>query len=179
MRSRRRNIILAFGFLQLIDIAADIRRKRTYRRRRIALAVLALLLCYAVPKILGLLRTPGAMMTSENYMERPIFSFWVNDFWGGNLNAMSGGGVMCCTRFGGETAKVIWILDMTRQQQLQGAIEERHEIELPLPKRQSEDQYLHVRFDPGNKVRLGWSPDLFSPFETRPSNKNAGSIGAQ
>ncbi|MCY1382712.1 hypothetical protein D9M69_707630 [compost metagenome] len=46
--------------------------------------------------------------------------------------------------------------------------EERHELELPMPTRNSNDRYLHVRFDPGNKVRLGWSPDLFSPFEPRP-----------
>nr|WP_243435165.1 MULTISPECIES: DUF3304 domain-containing protein [unclassified Pseudomonas] len=140
---------------------------------------MALLLCYAIPKILALFREPAAMMTSENYMERPIFSFWVNGFWGGNLFAKSGGGVMCCAQFKDDTAKVTWILDITRQQQLQGVIEGHHEIELALPKRKPGDQYLHVRFDPGNHVRLGWSPDLYSPFESRPSNKTSQSIGGQ
>jgi hypothetical protein len=165
--------------MRVIDIAADASRKHTWRRRRIALAVLALLLSYATPKILALFRTPGAMVTSENHMERPIFSFWVNGFWGGNLFANGGGGIMCCSKFEGDTAKVTWILDMTKQQQIQGAVEERHEIQLSLPQRGPHDQYLHVRFDPGNKVRLGWSPDLFSPFEPRPTKTVSESNEAQ
>lgn len=82
--------------MHLIDITEAARRKRTWRRRQVDLSVLALLLCYATqrnatPKILALPRTPGAMLTSENYTNRPIFSFWINDFWGGNLFAMGGG----------------------------------------------------------------------------------------
>jgi len=155
--------------MRVISIPADAHQKRTWRRRRIVLGALALLLSYATPKIIDLFRSPGAMLTSENYTDRPIFSFWVNDFWGGNLFAKGGGGIMCCFKFEGDTAKVTWILDMTKQQQIQGAVEERHEVQLSLPQRGSHDQYLHVRFDPGNKVRLGWSPDLFSPFEPRPT----------
>ncbi|WP_223630990.1 DUF3304 domain-containing protein [Pseudomonas atacamensis] len=165
--------------MRLIDIAADARRKRTWRRRRIAVALLALLISYATPKIINLFRTPGAMLTSENYTDRPIFSYWVNDFWGGNLFAMGGGGIMCCSKFEGDTAKVTWILDITQQQQIQGSVEERHELQLSLPQRGPHDQYLHVRFDPGYKVRLGWSPDLFSPFEPRPTKTVSGSIEAQ
>ncbi|XXE30500.1 DUF3304 domain-containing protein [Pseudomonas sp. R4-83] len=160
-------------------MAADASRKQTWRRRRIVLAVLAVLLSYATPKIIDLFRSPGAMLTSENYTDRPIFSFWVNDFWGGNLFAKGGGGIMCCSKFEGDTAKVTWILDMTKQQQIQGAVEERHEVQLSLPKRGPNDQYLHVRFDPGNKVRLGWSPDLFSPFESRSTKAVSESIEAQ
>jgi len=165
--------------MRLVDIAADARRKRTWRRRRIAVALLALLISYATPKIINLFRTPGAMLTSENYTDRPIFGFWVNDFWGGNLFAMGGGGIMCCSKFEGDTAKVTWILDITQQQQIQGSVEERHELQLSLPQRGPHDQYLHVRFDPGYKVRLGWSPDLFSPFEPRPTKTVSGSIEAQ
>lgn len=165
--------------MRLIDIAADARRKRTWRRRRIAVALLALLISYATPKIIDLFRTPGAMLTSENYTDRPIFSFWVNDFLGGNLFAMGGGGIMCCSKFEGDTAKVTWILDITQQQQIQGSVEERHELQLSLPQRGPHDQYLHVRFDPGYKVRLGWSPDLFSPFEPRTTKTVSGSIEAQ
>lgn len=113
------------------------------------------------------LNMPAAMLTSENYTDRPIYSFWINGLWGGNLSAMGGGGIMCCSNFEGSTEKITWVLDMTRKQQLQGAVEERHELELAIPKRAKGERYLHVRFDPGNKVRLGWSPDLFSPFESR------------
>jgi ribosome maturation factor RimP len=86
---------------------------------------------------------------------------------------------MCCSKFEGDTAKVTWILDMTQQQQIQGSVEERHEIQLSLPQRGPHDQYLHVSFDPGNKVRLGWSPDLFSPFESRPTKAVSESSEAQ
>jgi hypothetical protein len=152
-------------FIDLIDISSDARRRRTWRRRKIALGVLALLLTYAAPKIIGLLRTPGAMLTSENYTDRPIFSFWVNDFWGGNLFAMGGGGIMCCQKIEGETVHVKWILDMTGEQFRQGLRQEDHEVTLPLPRRKRDDQYLHVRFLPGNIVELKRSPDLTSPFE--------------
>jgi len=135
----------------------------------LAIVLLPLLALY----LYGALRTPGAMLTSESYMDRPIFSYWVNDNWGGN------GGVTCCWRLSGPTAKVVWILDMTRQQQLEGAKEERHEVELPMPPRGREDRYLHVRFDPGNQVRLGWSPDLFSPFNPRPQNAQESEQGSQ
>ncbi|WP_322847091.1 DUF3304 domain-containing protein [Pseudomonas sp. B33.4] len=165
--------------MRVISISADAHRKRTWRRRRIVLGVLALLLSYATPKIIDLFRTSGAMLTSENYTDRPIFSFWINDFWGGNLFAMGGGGIMCCSKFEGDTAKVTWILDMTKQQQIQGAVEEHHEVQLSLPQRGPHDQYLHVRFDPGNKVRLGWSTDLFSPFESRPTKAVSLSSEAQ
>lgn len=146
-------------------------KQRRWRRRALIIGVLILLLPSAIFYLYGLLRTPGAMLTSENYMDRPVFSYWVNDNWGGN------GGVTCCWSLDGPTAKVVWILDMTRQQQLQGAKEERHEIEVPMPPRDRDDRYLHVRFDPGNKVRLGWSPDLFSPFVPRPAKANASGQG--
>lgn len=148
-------------------------RQRSWRRRGLIIGLLILLLPSAIFYLYGVLRTPGAMLTSENYMDRPVFSYWVNDNWGGN------GGVTCCWRLDGPTAKVVWILDMTRQQQLQGAKEERHEIEVPMPPRNRDDRYLHVRFDPGNKVRLGWSPDLFSPFVPRPDTIKASKQGGQ
>ncbi|ERI49687.1 hypothetical protein N878_10940 [Pseudomonas sp. EGD-AK9] len=136
--------------------------KRKWRRRGLILSLLIVLLPLLGLYLYGQLRTPGAMLTSENYMDRPIGSFWVNDFWGGN------GGVTCCWRLDGPTAKVVWILSMSKTQEDQGMQIERHEIELPMPPRSRNDRYLHVRFDPGNQVRLGWSPDLFSPFSPRP-----------
>lgn len=154
-----------------MTMAMNTKRQKIWRRRNLVIGVFVFLLPFIGSYLYNQFRTPGAMLTSENYMERPIFSFWVNDFWGGNLMAMGGGGIMCCSRFEGDTIKIKWILDMTRQQQLQGAVEEHHEVSLPLPKRAPSDQYLHVRFDPENKVRVGWSPDLYSPFESRPDKK--------
>lgn len=148
-------------------------RQQRWQRRRWVISLLIVLLPLLALYLYGQLRTPGAMLTSENYMVRPVFSYWVNDNWGGN------GGVTCCWRLDGPTAKVVWILDMTRQQQLEGAKEERHEVELPMPPRGRADRYLHVRFDPGNQVRLGWSPDLFSPFNPRPQKPNANGQGGQ
>lgn len=154
-----------------MTVAMNTKRQKIWRRRNLIIGVFVLLLPFIGSYLYNQFRTSGAMLTSENYMDRPIFSFWVNDFWGGNLMAMGGGGIMCCSRFEGDTIRIKWILDMTRQQQLQGAVEEHHEVNLPLPKRAPSDQYLHVRFDPENKVRVGWSPDLYSPFESRPDKK--------
>ncbi|MGE8358760.1 hypothetical protein [Pseudomonas sp.] len=144
-------------------------QQRKWRWRIWGLGLALLMLPLLAVYIYGSMRTPGAMLTSENYMNRPVGSYWVNDFWGGNLAAMGGGGIMCCRRLDGHTAKVVWILSLSQEQEDQGMKIERHEIELPMPARSPEDRYLHVRFDPGNKVRLGWSPDLFSPFNPRPS----------
>jgi hypothetical protein len=165
--------------MRVIDIAADARRKRTWRRSRIVLAVLGLLLSYATPKIIDLFRTPGAMLTSENYTDRPIFSFWINDFWGGNMAAMGDGGIMCCRRIEGEAVRVSWIVSITEVQFKQGMREEEHEVTLPLPRQNRTDRYLHVRFLPGNLVELKWSPDLFSPFEPRPTQAASESSEAQ
>lgn len=151
--------------MHLIDIAADARRKRTWRRRQIAFALLALLLSYATPKIIGMLRTPGAMLTSENYTDRPIFSFWINDFWGGNLAAMGSGGVTCCQRIEGQTVRASWIVSLTEEQFNKGMRQEEHEAVLPLAQQKRTDRYLHVRFLPGNIVELKWSPNLDDPFD--------------
>ncbi|WDG80880.1 DUF3304 domain-containing protein [Pseudomonas chlororaphis] len=136
--------------------------QRYQRRKKLAIIFLMLALPFLGFYLYTLQRMPAAMLTSENYMDRPLFSYWVNDHWGGN------GGITCCWRFEGDTAKVVWVLDMTREQQQQGAKDERHEVVIPMPKQNKNDRYLHVRFDQGNKVRLGWSPDLFSPFSPRP-----------
>ncbi len=154
-------------------------QQHRWQRRRWLISLLIVLLPLLALYLYGQLRTPGAMLTSENYMDRPVGSYWVNDFWGGNLASMGGGGIMCCRRLEGPTAKVVWILSRTGEQARQGIQQERHEIELPMPPRGREDRYLHVRFDPGNQVRLGWSPDLFSPFNPRPQKPNTNGQGGQ
>lgn len=106
------------------------------------------------------LRMPtSGSLVGHKYIERPIYSYWVNDNWGGN------GGVTCCWSFSGDTAEVVWILSMSRAQQEQGMKQERHSMTLPMPERTREDRYLHVYFLPGNRVELAWSPNLGSPLE--------------
>jgi len=104
-------------------------------------------------------RPGGAFLYGHNHMDRPIFSYWVNDNWGGN------GGVTCCWRIQGDTLKVVWILDVTQKQFDEGLDEERYELEVPNPPRQRPDDTLHVHFLPGNQVRLAWNHSAASPLE--------------
>lgn len=110
-------------------------------------------------------RPGGAMLYSHNHTDRPIFSYWVNDIWGGNAFANGGGGVVCCSRVEGDTLKVVWIVSRTRAQAEQGLQEERHELSIPTPSRQRSDRYLHVHFFPGDQVRLAWSANHDTPYE--------------
>ncbi|MBA1240607.1 DUF3304 domain-containing protein [Pseudomonas kunmingensis] len=138
--------------------------QRRWRRRRLMLCLAIVLLPLLALYLYGVLRTPGAALTSHNYMERPVGSFWVNDFWGGNLAAMGGGGIMCCRRLDGSTAKVVWILSLSQAQEDQGMQIERHEIEVPMPPRKSGDDTLHVYFFPGNRIELVWASTMLSPL---------------
>ena len=104
-------------------------------------------------------RPSGAALYGHNHTDRPIFSYWVNDNWGGN------GGVTCCWRIRGEVLEVSWIVSRTRAQLEQGLEEEHHKLKLPNPPRQREDHYLHVHFFPDNQVRLAWSSNHDSPYE--------------
>ncbi|WP_324728869.1 DUF3304 domain-containing protein [Pseudomonas chlororaphis] len=104
-------------------------------------------------------RMPGAALYGHNHTDRPIFSYFVNDNWGGN------GGMTCCWRIEGKTLKVDWILDVTPEQIKQGLEEETLSIEIPNPPRQRSDCYLHVHFFPGDQVRLAWSANLDTPYE--------------
>ncbi len=110
-------------------------------------------------------RTPGAALYVHNHTGRPIFSYFVNDNWGGNAAAHGGGGMTCCWRIEGETLKVEWILDVTPEQIEQGLEEETLSLELPNPPRQRGDRYLHVHFFPGDQIRLAWSANLDTPYE--------------
>lgn len=113
------------------------------------------------------LRMPtGGSLRSYSHIDRPIYSYWVNDNWGGNLGAY-GGGTTCCWSFEGDTAKVVWILSMSREQQRQGMVKERHSVSLPMPERTRDDRYLHVHFLPNDRVKLVWSPGFGSPYVER------------
>lgn len=110
-------------------------------------------------------RLGGAFLYGHNHTDRPIFSYWVNDKWGGNAGANGGGKITCCWRIHGDTLKVVWIVSRTRQQIDQGVERERHELEISNPPRQRPDDALHVHFLPGNQVRLAWNHSAGSPLE--------------
>lgn len=97
------------------------------------------------------------MLTSENYTDRPIFSFWINDHWGGN------GGVTCYWSIAGNTAKVAWILSMSKAQEDQGMKIERHEVQVHLPSRNRGDVTLHVYFLPSTRIELLWASTVLDP----------------
>nr|WP_249978886.1 DUF3304 domain-containing protein [Halomonas olivaria] len=108
----------------------------------------------------------------HSYIDRPIYSFWVDGNWGGNLSAYTGGlytggGTTCCWSFKGDSVEVVWILDVTPEDIEAGLEEERHSMTVPMPPHSREDQYLHVHFLPENQVELAWSPDLQSPLSER------------
>ncbi|WP_231998578.1 hypothetical protein [Pseudomonas chlororaphis] len=57
--------------------------QRYQRRKKLAIIFLMLALPFLGFYLYTLQRMPAAMLTSENYMDRPLFSYWVNDHWGG------------------------------------------------------------------------------------------------
>ncbi|HWV10343.1 MAG TPA: DUF3304 domain-containing protein [Pseudomonas sp.] len=108
---------------------------------------------------------PGAILYVHNHTDRPVFSYAVNEAWGGNASAYGGGGAVCCSRIEGDVLTVQWIKGRTGEQVRQGVEKETITLEVPNPPRTRQDKYLHVHFFPGDQVRLFWSPDLDSPYE--------------
>ena len=125
-------------------------------------SLLNLLLCVVL--LLGYVgwaytRMPGAILYMHNHTDRPVFSYFVNEAWGGN------GGAVCCSRIEGDVLTVQWIKSITQAQYEAGLREETLTLEVPNPPRTRQDKYLHVHFFPGDQVRLFWSPNLDSPYE--------------
>ncbi len=117
------------------------------------------------------LRMPaGGSLRGYSYIDRPIYRYWINDNWGGNLAAF-GGGTTCCWSFEGDSVEVVWILSMSKAQQEQGMEQERHSATLPMPERTREDRYLHVHFLPDDQVELVWSPSFSSPLAEQMSQE--------
>ncbi|HWV10342.1 MAG TPA: DUF3304 domain-containing protein [Pseudomonas sp.] len=108
---------------------------------------------------------PGAILYVHNHTDRPVFSYAVNEAWGGNAFAYGGGKATCCSRIEGDVLTVQWIKSITQAQYEAGLREETLTLEVPNPPRTRQDKYLHVHFFPGDQVRLFWSPDLDSPYE--------------
>lgn len=102
-------------------------------------------------------------LAGYNHTERPIFSYWVDGNWGGNMAPYSWGSTTCCWSFKNDTVEVVWILDVTPEDIEAGLDEERYSLTLPMPEHTREDQYLHVHFISDNKVDLVWSQDIRSP----------------
>lgn len=132
----------------------------TRPKRLIKILVAAIIVLSSIGYIVVKTQEPGgASLYGHNHTDRPIFSYWVNDNWGGN------GGVTCCWRLNGSNLRIVWILDVTPEQIAQGLSEERHEIDIQNPPRMRADRYLHVHFFPDNEVQVAWSPDHFTPHE--------------
>lgn len=101
-------------------------------------------------------------------IDRPILGFCVNGVAGANSSAhnpnnpyASGpGGSTCCGNISGKTAEIIWTLDITHDQYLKGMRLETRHIVMQLPERKWGENYLHVYFFPGDKVRLWWGGGL-------------------
>lgn len=118
---------------------------------RLLTSVAVVLAAFLIPFVHDRIRVPGAALTSHNYTDRPIGSYWVNDHWGGN------GGVTCCWAISGESAKVVWILSMSRVKENQGMKIGRHETQVALPARSPGDDTLHVYFFSNNRIELFWA----------------------
>jgi hypothetical protein len=108
---------------------------------------------------------PGAMLYVHNHTDRPIFSYAVNEAWGGNASAYGGGKVTCCSRIEGDVLTVEWLKSTTQPQYEAGMREETLSRQVRNPPRTRQDKYLHVHFFPGDQVRLFWSPNLDSRYE--------------
>jgi hypothetical protein len=138
-------------------------REISQHKSRLSLALLPLLaLSYLA---WAYTRMPGALLYVHNHTDRPIFSYSVNEAWGGNASAYGGGGATCCSRIEGDVLTVQWIKSITQDQHEEGLREETITQELPNPPRTRQDKYLHVHFFPGDQVRLFWSPTPGSPYK--------------
>ncbi|MCL7708699.1 hypothetical protein M8368_35615, partial [Enterobacter kobei] len=73
-----------------------------------------------------------------------------------NASAHGGGGATCCGSIEGKTAEVIWTLDITHEQYLNGMRLETRRVVIPLPKREWGENYLHVYFLAKDNIYLWW-----------------------
>ncbi|MCS2607874.1 DUF3304 domain-containing protein [Halomonas dongshanensis] len=100
-------------------------------------------------------------------------------------------GMTCCWSFRSDSAEILWYVDVTTKEEYEEyekiqqtdtsmALltlrpphnEEEHTAEVTIPERSGEDRYLHVHFLPDNEVKLGWSPNLVSPYAHLPKSLN-------
>lgn len=124
-------------------------------------------------------RPGGAALYEHNHTDRPIFSYWVNDKWGGNAGANGGGKITCCWKIQGDTLKIVWIVSRSKAQAEQGLQEERHDLEIPNPPRQRTDDTLHVRFYLTTKFALHGTAALAALWPKKSPNATRGSLNNQ
>ncbi|MBU9838375.1 hypothetical protein J1780_00045, partial [Rahnella aceris] len=67
---------------------------------------------------------------------------------------------------------VMWTLDITHEQYLKGMRLEKRRVVMPIPERKWGENYLHVYFLPGDKVRLWWGTGFISPTAKDVPNTN-------
>ncbi|ELY6214183.1 hypothetical protein SNQ23_004082 [Cronobacter dublinensis] len=121
--------------------------------------------------------TGAVTLIIHSELDRPVLEFSVNGVAGSNASAHGGGGATCCGSISGDTAEVIWTLDITHEQYLKGMRLENRRIVIPLPKREWGENYLHVYFLPKDNVYLWWGtgfshPNIDSPPDnTKQTNK--------
>lgn len=122
--------------------------------------------------------TGPVTLVIHSEIDRPIRGFSVNGVAGGNTSARDnnnpygsdGGKSTCCGIISGKTAEIIWTVDYTLAQYKAGLRTEVHEVLMPLPKRQWGENYLHVYFLSGDKVRLWWGTGFVHPSASEIKN---------
>ncbi|ENY6787150.1 hypothetical protein ACF1CY_004684 [Providencia rettgeri] len=107
----------------------------------------------------------GVILVIHSQIDRPILGFSVNGVAGGNASAHGGGSTTCCGVVKGNVAEVTWTLSTTGAQYEAGLRKELRKITLPLPVRNRGENYLHVYFLPGDKVKLWWGKSLINPWK--------------
>jgi hypothetical protein len=158
-----------FNRLEKVDGAVN----RGYARwgRWIWGSLLAVILAYAGWTVWAAIWGPPTgpvTLIIHSEIDRPILGFSVNGVAGANAFAHGGGKATCCGSISGDKAEVIWTLDITHAQYLQGMRIETRRLVMPLPPRKWGENDLHVHFLPGDKVLLGWSDNAWSPYEKHP-----------
>ena len=132
---------------------------RLPRRRLIAMALMAsaLTACSKEP----LPEKLTAQISGYNHTDQYIHQFYVDDAWGGNVMAYTGGGsFVCCIVYprqwrDGLKAKVRWTTSSPDPNATGPETQERwHEAVVPIEAYKAPGTTLNVHFLPGDKVRL-------------------------
>ncbi|MFM0604876.1 DUF3304 domain-containing protein [Paraburkholderia sediminicola] len=112
-------------------------------------------------------------MIGYNYTDRHIFSFWVNDTWGGSSDAheiSGGGGITCCLSIphAAKTLHMKIVYELTKEQYEKNLPNDRFETDIPVPPLPNKhDGYLEVHFLPKQKIESQWVD-----FPTKPKIPN-------
>ena len=125
-------------------------------------------------------RHGGAAIVVHSVIDRPITYVYVNGKMGSNTDAFDGfsaggGGSAGPYQIEGDTVEIKWELAMTRKQYDElGYRPEVHNVVLPMPKREKEQDNFHVLFLPDNKVMVRWGGwaepvmnDVIDTYRTR------------